>query len=359
MKLKREGSSRTNLSESKQIWVINAKERFNVLCVGTVFRQSGLTVVVGGEDGVIRIYELSASGTPVSGGPQLTLETKSGPVQTMTIHDITKFYHKDLIVGDSKGILTIFCNQQILSRQSVSGNSINCLQVSHDSVGSISIITSNDSGVISAVLPSCDLWRINLNNTQLRRSPALSVNVQCLLTTNLTDQSGKTCNYVIAADDTQHIHVILQGSIVMTMKVPAVVTAMTQGKFVPASKVGSTPQVNENVSFKDGQQVALGTATGAVYILYNFAVTLDEFTHAQCPVTRLATVPQPDANTDILACAGHFNAVTFYQDGKAISSYTTDDWVNTIDVADLDNDGVQEVIIGCLDNSIHAVKILT
>ena len=45
-------------------------------------------------------------------------------------------------------------------------------------------------------------------------------------------------------------------------------------------------------------------------------VTLDEFAHAQSPVTHLATVPQPDDVTDILACAGHFNAVMFYQDGK-------------------------------------------
>ena len=60
------------------------------------------------------------------------------------------------------------------------------------------------------------------------QSPAVSVNVQCLLTSSLTDPSGKTCNYVIVADDLQHIHLILQGSIVMTMTVPAVVTAVSE-----------------------------------------------------------------------------------------------------------------------------------
>ena len=36
--------------------------------------QSGLTMVVGGEDGVIRLYELSPSGVPVSNTPQVKIE---------------------------------------------------------------------------------------------------------------------------------------------------------------------------------------------------------------------------------------------------------------------------------------------
>ena len=63
---------------------------------------------------------------------QVSLETKSGPIQTMAVHDITKFYHNDLLVADSCGSLTIFCNQQILCRKSVLDASINCLQVDQD-----------------------------------------------------------------------------------------------------------------------------------------------------------------------------------------------------------------------------------
>ena len=60
---------------------------------------------------------------------KLSLETKGGPVQSLVLDDVTKFGSIDLISGDSKGTVTIFCNGQILNRQSVSGYSINCLQV--------------------------------------------------------------------------------------------------------------------------------------------------------------------------------------------------------------------------------------
>lgn len=57
------------------------------------------------------------------------METKSGPIQCMAVQDVTKFYHNDLIVADSCGMMTVFCNQQILFRQNVSDSCINCIQV--------------------------------------------------------------------------------------------------------------------------------------------------------------------------------------------------------------------------------------
>lgn len=63
---------------------------------------------------------------------QMVLETKSGPIQCLTVHDVTRFYHNDLIVGNSCGMLTMFCNQQILSRQSLSPDSIICVTVTED-----------------------------------------------------------------------------------------------------------------------------------------------------------------------------------------------------------------------------------
>ena len=60
------------------------------------------------------------------------LETKSGPIQTLAVHDVTKFYHNDLIVGDSYGTVTVFCNQQILCRHTLARDNINCLQIQDD-----------------------------------------------------------------------------------------------------------------------------------------------------------------------------------------------------------------------------------
>lgn len=63
---------------------------------------------------------------------QLSLETKSGPVQAMKIEDITKFYHNDLVAVDSCGMMTVFCNRQILCRQSITDSCLNCLQIQKD-----------------------------------------------------------------------------------------------------------------------------------------------------------------------------------------------------------------------------------
>lgn len=63
---------------------------------------------------------------------QLSLETKSGPVQAMKIEDITKFYHNDLVTVDSCGMMTVFCNRQILCRQSITDSCLNCLQIQKD-----------------------------------------------------------------------------------------------------------------------------------------------------------------------------------------------------------------------------------
>lgn len=63
---------------------------------------------------------------------KVVLETKSGPIQTLAIHDVTKFYHNDLIVGDSCGVVTVFCNQQILCRHNLARDNISCLQIQND-----------------------------------------------------------------------------------------------------------------------------------------------------------------------------------------------------------------------------------
>ena len=39
---------------------------------------------------------------------------------------------------------------------------------------------------------------------------------------------GEKCNYILATDDRQHLHVINQGEVVMTVNTPTVVTAVSK-----------------------------------------------------------------------------------------------------------------------------------
>ena len=60
------------------------------------------------------------------------METKSGPVCHMFLHDVTKFGSTDLIVGDSRGTVTIIGNEQILNRRHLSEGCISSLTIDRD-----------------------------------------------------------------------------------------------------------------------------------------------------------------------------------------------------------------------------------
>lgn len=64
--------------------------------------------------------------------PWKCLESKGGPIQSLTLHDVTKFGSIDVISGDSRGTMTILSNGQILDRRHLSDHSINSLQVDED-----------------------------------------------------------------------------------------------------------------------------------------------------------------------------------------------------------------------------------
>ena len=73
----------------------------------------------------------------ILGQELIKLETKGGPVQTLCLHDVTKFGSVDLIVGDSKGMLTFFGNKQILYKMAISEGCISA------------VITDIDAGTTS------------------------------------------------------------------------------------------------------------------------------------------------------------------------------------------------------------------
>lgn len=41
---------------------------------------------------------------------------------------------------------------------------------------------------------------------------------------------------------------------------------------------------------------------------------------------------------------------------QLLDKFPTSDWINSMDTADIDGDGVQEAVIGCMDSTLHCVK---
>ncbi|GFO48701.1 serine/threonine-protein kinase pak 6 [Plakobranchus ocellatus] len=345
---------------AKEMWRAKLTERFSEVTVATsLFSITGFNLVTGCEDGVARIYQIAGKGEGLDIKPKLELETKSGPIQCLAVHDITRCYNSDLIVGDSCGVLTMFCNRHILSRQSLSAekDSIICLTVIQDNDNVPVVVCCSDSGVITAVRPNTLIWRLDLKNTTLpggnKQIASAPVKVLCLTGFYMTDTCGNRRLYLLAADDAKRIHVISKGIIVRCLPTPVNITAMCQGRIVSPHKL--EPYVPGEES-PEGEQIALGGDNGAVYILDKFDIT-DEYINTQTPITRLKCIPQADSSTDLLLCAGHFNALQVYKDGFVLMEFETSDWVISIDTADIDEDGTEEVIISCMDNSVLALKI--
>ncbi|KAK7506914.1 hypothetical protein BaRGS_00001765 [Batillaria attramentaria] len=350
MKLKKTTDSTTDRLQCSVLWHFQTQEGFNNLCVDTVLRPKGLGIITGGEDGIIRIYEIS-SHTP-SAEPQACVETKGGPIQCVAAHNVTRFGQNDLMTADSQGTLTVVCGQQILSRQSLASHALTCLQVQEDGRGYLEIVTGTERGLITACQASSQLWTMNLND--IVKVPTAPVSVRCLLGVELPDSHGHNHHYMLASDNMRRLHLILHGHLVMSLSVPAVITAMAQGAFFPASQLG--PAGNPGSGAGDSKQVALGAANGSIYILYNMSVTAEEVARAESPITHLASLSLPDNPLDLLLCAGHFKMLSVYRQGELAYKHATSDWVNSVVTADVDGDGVNEVVIGCLDKTVTALK---
>jgi len=108
--------------------------------------------VCSGEDGKVRLYHLEsleaairlrratasaaaapADTAPADVRPDLVLETKGGPVHALVAHNVTRFYVKDLVCASSRGVMTVFCNEQIICRQRLSDRCLECATVHEDS----------------------------------------------------------------------------------------------------------------------------------------------------------------------------------------------------------------------------------
>jgi len=61
----------------------------------------------------------------------------------------------------------------------------------------------------------------------LFQGPSPKTVITNMLCADLVSPTGETCTYILAADDTRHLHIIHQGDVVMTMKTPHIATAVS------------------------------------------------------------------------------------------------------------------------------------
>ncbi|XP_033107943.1 uncharacterized protein LOC117109668 [Anneissia japonica] len=337
------------------LWRKNVATNLNKIAVATVFRHKHPSLIIGCDDGVLRIYTLPTDGDKDQDTLQmkLSLETKGGPIQTLMAYDVSKLGSTDLITADSRGMVTIFCNGQISARKSLSKDSVNCLQIDDDATGNFTIIASDGAGVIHGFMPYSHLWMIRLADMPIQKNIPQLPRIKCLLATSLIGASGQESNYVIASDDCKNLHFLQQGTVVVTLTCQSIITAMCKGYFVPSDELELTATCPETPS-----QVALGAEDGSVYIMCNFQIYFDEYTNVKLPIKQLAALPGNNSSeVQNLVCTGNFNHLVIYHAKKLVAKYETSDWVCSLTVAAQNQDGSHQVIVGCCNNVVEAIKI--
>ncbi|XP_071833588.1 uncharacterized protein [Apostichopus japonicus] len=313
-------------------------------------------IVLGGEDGAVRLYQIPQSGRAVhiQLQPWKCLESKGGPIQSLTLHDVTKFGSIDVISGDSRGTMTILSNGQILDRRHLSDHSINSLQVDEDLAGNTAIVAGDSGGLLSAVLPFNDLWKLKLRpEDSVAKQPGTSQpSVKALLAfSGPSSSAGHVTNYILVCDDQNCLHILQQGTKVLTLSTPGPVTAMCSGIFQ-----GSSGEIDQR--FFSMKEVALGCHNGTIYIMKEFKILPQAYANIQLPIMHLRQLPSVrDDGLDSILCAGQFRAVLLLHNGQILSRYEVSDLVVTMETCKNDTDESVESFIGCRDKTLYSLKV--
>lgn len=343
-------------------WRAEFEHKFNSFSVGKLFRCPYPLLVVGHEDGVVRTYELPVGGCTGALSQlkcQSSLETKGGSIQKLVIHNVTKFHANDLIVADSRGTVTVLCNGQILTRKAISQHALQCLQVDEDKLGNVSLVAGDSAGVVTAFSPHSDMWKIRLSDVTRVKGVTSGIQLGDLLSVVLSDPRGQLTNYVLATDNSNMLYFLQQGTVVLALNTPARITAMCAGQFLQPDHIENNQVTGSSSSSIHCTQVALGSDTGAIYIMSGYEVYQDEFANIQTPITCLHTLRATDTQgLDSILCAGWFNGVSVVKQGQEVGRYKTPAWVNAmVTTSDLATGGDREVVIGCKDRSVHGLQV--
>ncbi|XP_065062402.1 uncharacterized protein LOC135689174 isoform X2 [Rhopilema esculentum] len=357
----------------KRIWSETVDHKFNVLKVGKVFKDIFPSMVTGGEDGILKVHQCTINeGSKLLSGFETghSLETKSGPIQRICFENVTNFNSTDILVGDSKGMLTIFTNNQILSRRSLIQSSIASITIEKDSAGNMKILLGSLDGTVLAVSPYSTLWKLRLPDILQEKCQGAITSFEITSILNQHLVSGSTdATYTVVADNKCCLHFFQSGTLVRTLKLPSVALCMCSGYFIPMdpilTPVPTTPMLTSTPGFSSptrktrlqgrmDDQIAVGTADGKILIVSGPNIV--QYGNIGTRITNIHVVRGAYDGSDLLICSGHFNFLSILQDGKELTRYKTVDWIHTFDIL-IHEDSNKYIVIGCLDSKIEILKL--
>ncbi|XP_078481843.1 uncharacterized protein LOC100180624 [Ciona intestinalis] len=356
------------------VWTTLSEHQFNTVAYGKVFGNKGDVVILAGEDGVVRVYEKpTTTKKEITLKPVRSLETKCGPALHVLLRDLTRLSPCDMLVGDARGSVVLFCDGQILDRRGTfSGKSsrITALSAQETSLGKVNIILGRDDGEIICFNTFTQLWKLRLSDVSKQSRDAL-VSVTCLLPVSVVTSwsNGKAEDYVLVADSQSCLHVLQDGEILSSIQLPSTAHCMCAGSFLLHE--------DTNPNKKMLTQIALGCIDGSIWICVDFCLSnASPYTEIGHPVTQLRCVPtkhnythnSPVGNgennvVDILVCGGHFSSLKLLQHGKILHTVPLPSWPVTLcGLHDYKGDKLlsnddRMILVGCQDSTLHLVSI--
>eukprot|EP00124_Ichthyophonus_hoferi_P000201 Ihof_evm8s7 gene=Ihof_evmTU8s7 len=293
------------------------------LAVGTPFSAKSCRILVGGEDGIIRMFVNSTD-------PPLLFETKGNAVCQLLLHNITKLHTTDLIVGDSAGSVSVFSKEQLLSRSHLPCT-VTALAVCCDGAQNSSIVAGDVGGIVAGFLPFEQHWRVSLleQNISGHLEPFYQPTVKALLNVVLYDDYGCPSHYLAVADGSKNIHFFQSGRYVFSLPVPCAPNTMCFGLFFveDSESIGESQRIESENSMGGGEttatsmsgqvnqacQIAFAGDDGKIYLIHNYKVhLLDSIGY---PIISMVQLHHGDS-VDYLICAGAFAGVKILHQGK-------------------------------------------
>ncbi|CAG8452242.1 7243_t:CDS:2 [Ambispora gerdemannii] len=333
--------TRITLPSFKRLWTRKLASSVNCLIVGALPSERSSKaviketshIIVGTNEGKIFMFGEDKEG--------IMMETKSGPIQSIVLCDITGFGIPDIIVGDSYGSVMIFEKQQLVVKREL-GAAVKHMTMFRDAVNGHELVIGDSAGVLSAL-------------TLYQDGMSFDPSIRCMLHVTLLDQFQIPTKFLLVCDRSPYVHLIQSGIRTLSIIVPSssIANAMCSGYF-RRKDIFDPEVVNIRYDMPSAVQVVLGCEDGNIYIMEDY--TIHNMLKMDNPITdvkRFRPHNLESTETDFLVCIGHFNEVRIFKDCEPLRSIITDDLVSAIDIGDANNDGRPELIIGMLNNTIE------
>ncbi|KAI9308587.1 hypothetical protein BJ944DRAFT_94666 [Cunninghamella echinulata] len=246
------------------------------------------------------------------------LETKGGSIQTLNLQYLTGYRAKDLIVGDSDGVVTLFSKQQMLTKRSM-GAPISQVDI-HDNLGNINIynwdivymnvciiniattdlflffivfllvggyeiIVGDTSGVISSFQQHDLLWKFNLDEWSIKIATEgtkgrRSSSIRCIHSTKLRDLFGLEMSCLLITNGWPMIYFLQQGQCIQSLRTPSPIQSICSGNFLTLQSkslilgehINKSTKLTDNNEKLDNPQVLLAGQDGNIYVMMDFEV---------------------------------------------------------------------------------------